>query len=424
MGEQVRADTGAAQDAVEARREADRSSMLDEASATLGAAALQRRILQRRQRNQGGTPLIQRNVAPPAGSVVDGDSKMVNSNRGDSTRFAHLTDGKVGSGFRKVYKAGGHEALVFLPEAGIQSPVSVFVFFHGHDADYGVDKTGNFEASGDNPAQATHMAESVSKGRPNTIAILASAEQHAVFQWSKVGVNLPAIVDDVFKGLKADLKMNELKPGTIQLAGHSAGGEALGLAVESAGSGGAGSFSGNDIHEVTVQEGGYGFPSFAKLAKWFLSSAAPKKIRVISVASHADFENAPAAVEKATQALEAAKKAFDADGSDENKKALAKATARWKAARSNRAATNTRNAVEWGGLSLSEIRDQIKSLKLKLTAAPGKGEDKPRPDGLHLESTIEVTGDGDRRIEIFHDTRHGHFGVRDHTTAELLSGSI
>jgi hypothetical protein len=35
-----------------------------------------------------------------------------------------------------------------------------------------------------------------------------------------------------------------------------------------------------------------------------------------------------------------------------------------------------------------------------------------------------VSGDGDRIIEIFRDTSHGHFGVRDHTTAELLSHAL
>ena len=427
----------------------DEGSLYQRLVDRLGPAGAMRAMKQRRQakpEGSGAAPQVaqaeggqgqQPGPPQPAGSLTPGnaasaDADTVNSDRGDESKFARLDEKDAGGkqsvgGFRKVYQAGGFEVLVFLPGGGITDPnkLRVFSFFHGHDADYGGDKTDQFDTGGDNPAKAMNMAQAVTAGAPNTIAIMPSAGEHARFKWRDKNLNFEKILDDVLAQLSVDLglpKGHVLKPASVEIAGHSAGGEAAGIA---AGTGGKYS---DQMHEVTIEDGGYGFnAAWESMAQWFIDGTPDKKIRVITQTSHKRHQD----LEK--NAADAGAKA-KADPTPENQKA---ATA---AGRSF--GNSTRHVVEDGGLSTAAIKQDLKSKKvgknalknpkldsMAVTVTPGDG--KRDSDGLTLDYTLSITGDGERKIEVFRfenpdktDERDPHFAMRDELTPKLLADKV
>jgi hypothetical protein len=375
---------------------------------------------------------------PDDAHSVDAKADIVNSNRGDKDRFARLNekdkDGKQSIGaYRKVYNnVGGLDVLVFLPGGGLtRLDPEVFVFFHGHDADYAGDKQNQFEQSGDNPAQAMDMAHAVTASAKDVIAILPASGEHGVFKWRELWkakkVNFQTLLDGVLTRLAPEINVpqgQKLTPGTITFAGHSAGGEATGFAL-----GDLDKESSNKTHEVTLQEAGYGFDqAWEKTAKWFLDSDAPKTLRVMTVSTHERHQ-------ELLNNYEAAKKKADAEPTDANQAAAKKALKAY--------GNSTRNAIEdGGGLDPGSIQRDISRKKVGEKALtnpklaqmkaekPTKGDGTKRADGLTLEWTMNVTGDGDRKIELYRyskdkgDQRDAHFATRDTTMPELLKDQI
>ena len=177
-----------------------------------------------------------------------------------------------------VYNVDGHDLLVFVPPGGIkQATVNVFVFYHGRGADYASSKThaknGGFE---DNAAIGAKIPEAVAN--TGTIAICPQGHGFKVDQdWGSIGAGgMKKMVDGALAHLSADLGHTEqpLTPGHISLAGHSAGGNALGQAALE---------MPDNVFDVTLQEAGYGFErSWVKLREWFLTGKPVKHIRVIT----------------------------------------------------------------------------------------------------------------------------------------------
>lgn len=178
------------------------------------------------------------------------------------------------------YHVGGNDLIVFLPENGLtDARPDIFMFFHGIGGDYSTDKTharnGGYE---DNPAIAADMAQAVNNSGGIAICPQAKNPGNATREWKAIQEGgFQAMVDQTLARLNADLGRTEqpLTAGNISIAGHSAGGSALGQAALDTGA-----------TDVTLQDAGYHYNSFReswpKLRDWFLLGEAPKTIRVIS----------------------------------------------------------------------------------------------------------------------------------------------
>ena len=182
----------------------------------------------------------------------------------------------AGPAISKVYHFNGLPTIrAYLPPGGVKGTVDVFAFFHGmyahHDA-----KTKDV----DDPERESHMAESVAGSGRNLIALSPAAEMTKGQwpMWASLNKNhgYAQIVEQSLRQLSTDLG-TPLTAGTISLAGHSAGGSALGEAAEQLG---------DHVHDVTLQDGGYGSASFLdshdKLQHWLLTGKVDKTIRVIT----------------------------------------------------------------------------------------------------------------------------------------------
>jgi hypothetical protein len=174
------------------------------------------------------------------------------------------------------YHVGGYDLLVFVPKDGIKKTnPDVFMFFHGNGGDYTTAKThtpGTDEFT-DNPAISGKIPDAVSNS--GSIAICPQGHNfHMDGEWGSVGAGkFKAMVDATLTHLSHDLGSEKpLTAGNISLAGHSAGGAALGQAALD-----------TDANDVTLQEAGYNFDgSWKKLRKWFLLGKGPKTARVIT----------------------------------------------------------------------------------------------------------------------------------------------
>jgi hypothetical protein len=175
------------------------------------------------------------------------------------------------------YHVDGLDLLVFLPKDGLKKTnVDVFMFFHGRGGDFTTTKThtpGTNEYA-DNPAISAKIPDAVSKS--GGIAICPQGKQFKVdIDWGNIAAGgFKKMVDTTLTRLSADLDRTDkpLTAGNVSLAGHSAGGNAMGQAALDTGA-----------TDVTLQEAGYGFTnSWKKLRDWFLLGQAPKTMRVIT----------------------------------------------------------------------------------------------------------------------------------------------
>ena len=181
------------------------------------------------------------------------------------------------AGATYTYHVDGHDLLVFLPKDGLktQNP-NVFMFFHGRGGDYATTKThtpGTSEFA-DNPAISGKIPDAVSNS--GGIAICPQGHGFKVDgDWGSIGAGgFQKMASTALGHLSKDLGMEDkpLTAGNVSLAGHSAGGNALGQAALDTGA-----------TDVTMQEAGYGFEnSWGKLRDWFLQGQGPKTMRVIT----------------------------------------------------------------------------------------------------------------------------------------------
>jgi hypothetical protein len=209
-----------------------------------------------------------------------------------ATVVSHDKPVATGEPFSHVYTAGSgkHQqpCQVYVSPGGVTATPDVFLFFHGHRAQYNIDgnQRGKGEISGlDVAADAMTHA----RGK-NTIAILPQGKlgSGAVNgdrtteggYMAALQDGLPSFVSSVLTPLAADLHMDGLTPRHISLAGHSAGGY-MGVhdALSKAGN------LADVITDVTLMDTGYSTTHFADTAKWMYKGSPGKSVRIIGSAA-------------------------------------------------------------------------------------------------------------------------------------------
>ena len=165
-----------------------------------------------------------------------------------------------------------HDVIVFLPPGGLVGPtMDVFVFFHGMGGDYA--------SKSSNTAKNSNLPQAIAASGKVGLAPVGGAGAN----WETWAPgDFKSMVDDALARVSADEGVTPaVKAGSVSIAGHSAGGKALGQAALDL-----------DAPEVTLQDAGYGkfkgapaenyIASWDKLGKWFLAGKSPKTLRVIS----------------------------------------------------------------------------------------------------------------------------------------------
>lgn len=194
----------------------------------------------------------------------------------------------AGEPYSGVYTAGSgkmtQQCQVYVSPGGVTATPDIFLFFHGHRAQYNIDdkQTGKGEISGlDVAADAMTHA----RGK-NVIAILPQGKlasgrgeqdrSHEGGYMPALQAGLPAFLSSVLGPLSKDLNMASLTPRHISIAGHSAGGY---MGVHDAMSG-AGELA-DEITDVTLMDTGYATSHFNDTAKWMYTGGPGKSVRIV-----------------------------------------------------------------------------------------------------------------------------------------------
>lgn len=331
--------------------------MLGAAAGQLGAAALQRKLARR---------------------AADKDPQ-----EGAEQSAAHYKAAKA----QHVYKIDGHDVLVFLPqELPPGGDADVFVFFHGLGGDYASEQVQT--RPHDNAAKDAHLAEAIAAS--GKIGIAPTAGPNA--SWGSVLKHgFKPIVEQTLLALSKSLgREPPLRARSVSLAGHSAGGTALGQAALD---------MDDAVKDVSLQDAGYGkfaddngvlhaaqnyLNSWKNLRKWFLQGKPHKTLRVITRARKGSGES-------------------DA---------------------------STRFVLEDPALGFNQAALQAyidHVLKQPLKVTPGGGSGEVREGGMILESELRVTqADGSPQGTIYvlsmDPKKAGHYDVRNRSMAAIVSG--
>src|SRR5262249_29112595 len=126
--------------------------------------------------------------------------------------------------------------------------VDVFLFFHGRAGDYSANKKADAKDKTDNPALAADMKNAAAQS--HVIAICPQGKTLNVEnEWATMdAASYQDLVRTTLARLGPDLGLKRpLQPRAVSVAGHSAGGAAIG-----------GAAAATDATDVTLQEAGYG----------------------------------------------------------------------------------------------------------------------------------------------------------------------
>ncbi len=180
-------------------------------------------------------------------------------------------------------KIGFQKCLVFVSPGGLSSATpDIFLFFHGYQADYGIDDQQKkpkgmalYESGRDATAEA--MAHATGK---NLVAILPQGNigrgDEAGGRMKGLKAGLPTFLSSVLGGLAPQLGVEALAPGRISISGHSAGGyEGVHSAMK-----GAGELADN-ITDMTLMDSSYSTSHFADARDWIFSGSPGKNLRII-----------------------------------------------------------------------------------------------------------------------------------------------
>jgi hypothetical protein len=190
--------------------------------------------------------------------------------------------------------------LVYPPATITPPTVDVFCFFHGMRAEYG-----EGPPQGSEPiALWTHLKDAVAG--TNRVGIAPQAPgtwrqrqtwvddpdnkgkkkkgplvwEESTAQWREAlaNVGFDGLVKIALDGLSRDLELGTpLSPGTIHVAGHSAGGHGI---LEATELGGGAKTLADKVQDLTLQDAGYGF-GWAEAVDWILQGAPGKVVRVL-----------------------------------------------------------------------------------------------------------------------------------------------
>ncbi len=168
--------------------------------------------------------------------------------------------------------------LVLVSPKGITTTPDIFIHFHGHDADYGLNKR---RRKGSTKSGSDVVAKSMVSARANLIALLPQGNiggksQSGGRMKALNRLGFPKFVAAVLAKVAKALNIASLKPGKIGVSGHSAGGyEGVASTLRKAGA------LKDNITEVTLMDTAY-TPSHFRLAeKWLYSGSPGKSLRIV-----------------------------------------------------------------------------------------------------------------------------------------------
>ncbi|HEU4731281.1 MAG TPA: hypothetical protein VFT22_25480, partial [Kofleriaceae bacterium] len=183
-----------------------------------------------------------------------------------------------GKGLPSVY--------VSVPPGGVTGAVEVFLFLHGMYAHEAPRK--DMPIHDPNPEEAMNLAGAMANTKRNLVTLAPIAKMVGDYpQWKDLEQNndgYKRLILGAIANLPADAHNGDITVGSISIAGHSAGGQALGEAAEQLG---------DQIHDMTMEDGGYGDntkkhpgahawkDSHAKVVQWLLSGKTDKLLRVL-----------------------------------------------------------------------------------------------------------------------------------------------
>ena len=258
--------------------------------------------------------------------------------------------------------------LVYPPAIAHPPKVDVFVLFHGMRADY--EEGGN---QGSEPiALWTHLQEAVAGTDRVGIAPQAPATSRrrqkqvddptnkgakktekwwegATAQWQEAltNVGFDGLINMALEKLSRDLGITPaLVPGTIHVAGHSAGG--LGI-IEATSLAGGAKTHGDKVQDVTLQDAGYGW-GFKPLMDWLLDGSPGKTVRVLISRTQGGTQQSPGDTRAVIVSWFNAKKITDTIA----------------------------------------VKKKSDTLEVETVSVPAPKDQKPRPGGFVLESHLVV----------------------------------
>ncbi len=195
---------------------------------------------------------------------------------------------------KKVYEGGSEEAglqkcLVFVSAGELTATPDIFLFFHGHGAQYGIDDAQDGKKGSASGSDVAGEAMQQARGK-NVIAILpqgvvggsvkgdkgANKRQREGGHMKALQAGLPTFLSSILSSVAVDLDVPKLSPGNISIAGHSAGGyQGVHDALE-----GAGDLI-DHITDLTLMDSSYSSAHFSDAADWMFAGKAGKSLRII-----------------------------------------------------------------------------------------------------------------------------------------------
>jgi hypothetical protein len=199
------------------------------------------------------------------------------------------------------YKTIKQPLLIYPPAQFDPNFVDVFVFFHGHRADYQVDKS---KKGHENVALESHLEEAmagtdrigIAPQAPMTWAWSTTDNKWVpTWDWNEALSRInhfDGLTQKALETLQKALQIEEpIEPKALHVAGHSGGGIGIGEATDI--KGGA-KLYGDKVQDVTLQDAGYGFTgAWRHLMDWFLQGSPGKTVRVLISHSEGGLSSGP-----------------------------------------------------------------------------------------------------------------------------------
>lgn len=175
---------------------------------------------------------------------------------------------------------------VSVPPGGVKGSVEVFLFLHGMYAHEAPRK--DMPIKDPNPEEAMNLAGAMANTKRNLVTLAPIARMSGDYpQWKDLEQDSDGytrLIHGAIAKLPDDAHDGDITVGSISIAGHSAGGQALGEAADQLK---------DQIHDMTMEDGGYGdnqkkYPgshawkdSHAKVVHWLLTGQTEKLLRVL-----------------------------------------------------------------------------------------------------------------------------------------------